>query len=204
LAALALAAAAASCSRAAEPGPATGEVATIDPPGTAAGTDPVAGDRQELEELIARRYESYWASFDAARSSPTTDPAADFPALAELAAGEQLEVSYEALIELAEARDALREPDTPAIGGVDPDAEHRVRVDRIDGTVAELSGCLVNDDVRFTADSGVIVGDSVSTVLSSSTMALTGGQWKLIRSRAVEIGEGVTGCWLTGDAEFPY
>jgi hypothetical protein len=163
---------------------------------------PIPGE--ELEELIAGRYEAYWDGLDAARREPTADPARDVPMLAELAAGEQLDVSYQALTELAESGDAIREPDTPAIGGIDADSEHRVRIDRIDGTVAEVSACLVNDDVRFSVDSGAVVRESVSTVLSSATMALTAGRWKLIRSRAVEIGDGVSGCWLTGDAEFPY
>ena len=35
-------------------------------------------------------------------------------------------------------------------------------------------------------------------------MAFTDGEWKLIRSRAIDIAEGVTGCWLTADAEYPY
>ncbi|MDH3678346.1 MAG: hypothetical protein OEV40_00200 [Acidimicrobiia bacterium] len=158
----------------------------------------------DLAEFLARRYEAYWEAFDEARQTPSADPSTDFPLLGELAAGEQLEVSYRTLIELAETGEAIREPETPAVDGVDADTEHRVRVDLIDGTVAELSGCVVNDDVHHVIDSGVVVRDSVSTVMSESTMALTEGEWKLIRSRAVDIDPGVTGCWLTDDAEFPY
>jgi hypothetical protein len=217
---LALAAAvaiASGCTAGDQPGSGAAPAALAEPAsGPAGGTGGAAdgGDHsgaagpfaaaEDLDELIARRYEAYWDGFDTARREPTTDPATDFPALMDLAAGEQLDVSYQALIELAEAGEAIREPETPAIGGVDPDAEHRVRIVRVDGTVAEVSGCLVNDDVRYASDTDAVVRDSVSTVLSSSTMALTGGEWKLIRSRAVEISDGVSGCWLTDDAEFPY
>ncbi len=157
-----------------------------------------------LEEYLARRYEAYWDAYDAARSAPTANPSTDFPILGNLAAGEQLEVSYQTLIELSEKGEAIREPDTPAIDGIDSNSEHRVRIDLIDGTVAEISGCVVNDDVRHVVDSGAVVRESVATVMSASTMALTDGEWKLIRSRAVDIADGVTGCWLTDDSEFPF
>ncbi len=157
-----------------------------------------------LEELLAGRYEAYWDAFDAARSVPTAEPAKDFPLLRDLSAGTQLDISYENVIDLARTGEAIREPTTPAVAGIDADSEIRVRVDKIDGTVAELSGCVVNDDVRHVVGTDTIVRDSVSTVLSNSTMALTDGVWKLIRSQAVAIDDGVTGCWLTGDSEFPY
>lgn len=184
------------------------------PPGLpqAGGNDVVTTTRwiaphsagRELEEYLARRYEAYWDAFDAARGAPTVDPSTDFPLLDDLAAGEQLEVSYRSVIDLAEKGEAIREPGTPAIDGIDADSEHRVRVDSVDGAVAELSGCVVNDDVRHEVASGTVIRDDVATVLSTSTMVLTGGDWKLIRSRALDISAGVTGCWLSDDSEFPY
>ena len=158
----------------------------------------------ELEAYVAERYEAYWDAYDAARAAPTVDPASDFPNLAELAAGDQLAISHEALVELAEKGEAIREPDTPAIAGIDADTEHRVRVVLVDDSVAELSTCVVNDDVRHIVGTGAVVRDEVTTVTSEATMALTDGDWKLIRSRAVDISEGVTGCWLEPDAEYPH
>jgi len=173
-------------------------------PATLADGDPSALEGSELEEYLARRYEAYWDAYDAARAAPTVNPTVDFPILVDLAAGEQLDISYESLIELAEKGEAIREPDTPAITGVDADAEHRVRIEMIDTSLAEISACVVNDDVRHVVGSGAVVRDTVSTVTAEATMALTEGEWKLIRSRAVDIADGVTGCWLTDDAEYPY
>ena len=121
--------------------------------------DPDGLDGTDLEAYIAGRYEAYWDVYDAARASPSVNPSTDFPILADLAAGEQLEISHESLIELAEKGEAIREPDTPAIAGVDADAEHRLRVDLVDGSVAEISACVVNDDVRHIVGSGAIVRD---------------------------------------------
>ncbi len=190
-----------------------GDAATGDGVDTAAdsapGSIPQAADAvglegAELEEYLARRYEAYWDAYDAARGAPTASPETDFPALGDLAAGEQLEASYDTLRRMAEQGEAIREPEAPAIEGIDANSEHRVRIEMIDGTLAEISGCVVNDDVRHQAETGDILSDSVATVLSTSTMALTDGQWKLIRSRAVDIQDGVTGCWDEGEAAFPW
>lgn len=160
-------------------------------------------DRDGLERLLAARYRGFWSEFDAARRTPGLDPAAEFPGLADLAAGEQLDVSHRNLTDLARSGEALRQPGV----GVHPDDRshlvHRVRVESIDGTVARLTGCVVKDDVRYVIASGLVVADSVSTVLSESTMALTDGEWKLIRSRAVDIVAGISGCWLSAEAQFP-
>ncbi|MEZ5410663.1 MAG: hypothetical protein R2761_21730 [Acidimicrobiales bacterium] len=156
-----------------------------------------------LEEYLARRYEAYWDAFDAARTHPTADPGADFPELAELAAGAQLDLSHQSIADLAAAGEATREPSEPAIGGTDAATEHRVRVDRVDGAAAELTACVVNDDVRYVVATNQVVDAGVRTVRSTATMALTGdGRWKLIRSQAVAIDDGVTGCW--NGTDYPY
>lgn len=187
-----------------EPGEPADAGGTEAPTVTLDDGDPDALDGSDLEAYIAGRYEAYWDAYDAARATPSVNPSTDFPILADLAAGEQLEVSHESLVELAQKGEAIREPETPAIAGVSADAEHRLRVDLVDGSVAEISACVVNDDVRHIVGSGAIVRDAVTTVTSEATMAFTDGEWKLIRSRAIDIAEGVTGCWLTADAEYPY
>ena len=195
--------------------PAGGPAPASTPEGSASGAPgapgapaPPGGDAagltgKALEEYVARRYEAYWDAFDAARTHPTADPAGDFPELAELAAGSQLDVSRQTIADMAAAGEATKEPAQPAIAGTDAATEHRVRVDRIDGATAELTACVVNDDVRYVAASGQVVDAGVRTVRSTATMALTeGGVWKLIRSQAVAIDDGVTGCW-SGD-DYPY
>jgi hypothetical protein len=158
----------------------------------------------DLEAVLALRYEAYWDVFDAARRAPSVSPEVDFPALAALAAGDQLDLSYQSLVDLARAGQAIREPTEPRTAGSRAGAEHRVRVDGVDGTVALLSGCVVNDDVREVVGNGAVLDDGVKTVRSTATMALAEGQWKLIRSQAVQIDDGVTGCWLSPADEFPY
>jgi hypothetical protein len=161
-----------------------------------------SSDERARKAVLAQRYRAYWDAFDAARQSPTVTPEVSYPRLAELAAGDQLETSYQSLVDLAAVGEAVREPAAPSTTGTDAAAEHRVRVDRIDGTVAELTGCTVNDDVRYEVATDTVVGGGVSTIRSTATMALTGGNWRLIRSQAVEISDGVTGCWLNA-ADFP-
>lgn len=158
----------------------------------------------ELEEYLARRFEAYWQAFDIARQAPSDDPGADYPELFQLAAGEQLELAYQELGELFESGHAIREPDSPAVAGLDANSAHRVRIESLEEGVAEIVSCLVNDQVRYELDGGAVVSDSVRTVQARSTMAKADGTWKLIRSEATALDSGVAGCWLTDEDDFPY
>ena len=158
----------------------------------------------ELEQYLARRFEAYWQAFDIARRAPSDDPGADYPELFQLAAGEQLELAYQELGELFESGHAIREPDSPAVAGLDANSAHRVRIESLEEGVAEIVSCLVNDQVRYELDGGAVVSDSVRTVQARSTMAKADGTWKLIRSEATALDSGVAGCWLTGESDFPY
>lgn len=170
---------------------------------TAAGDESdVEGD--ELEALLAERYEAYWAAFDRARENPSPDPATDAPELAEVAAGELLDVSYQSVIDLAEQGQVYVEPDQPAIDGTDTDTEHRVRIELIEGSIAEVRSCVVRDDVRIEVTSNKVISDAVITVEGSSTLALTEGRWKMIRNEAQQIEPGVTGCWVDEADAYPY
>ena len=159
---------------------------------------------KDLERHIAERFEAFWLAFDLARSAPSTSPETDYPALAELAAGQQLELAFLELKELTQAGLAIREPGTPAVAGLDPNTSIRIRVDAIDGGVAELTSCVINDQVRYEPGSGAIVSEAVRTVMASSTMAKAEGTWRLIDSRAVALDDGIGGCWLEGEDSFPY
>lgn len=158
----------------------------------------------ELEQYLARRFEAYWQAFDIARRAPSDDPGADYPELFQLAAGEQLELAYQELGELFESGHAIREPDTPAVAGLDANSAHRVRIESLEEGVAEVVSCLVNDQVRYELDGGAVISDSVRTVQARSTMAKADGTWKLIRSEATALDSGVAGCWLTDESDFPY
>lgn len=151
----------------------------------------------ELEAYVAARYQQYWEAFDTARGAPSASPDTDYPDLFSLAAGQQLDQTYADIIQLHDDGQAIREAEEPAIDGTDAAAEHRVKVVSIESSVAELAGCVVNDDELYILSSGDPLGnDGVRTIESTSTMAKTDGEWKLIRSQAVAIDDGVAGCWL--------
>ncbi len=162
----------------------------------------MAGD--ELEDVLATRYEAFWQAFGEARTAPTADPATDFPALADLAAGQQLEQANAEVIDLAAKGQAIRAPQTPAVPGLDVDSAHRIRIERVDGSTADLVACFVNDRIAYRVSDGAVISDAVVTVKAEATMARTDGTWKLIRSHAVALDPGVAGCWLEGDADYPW
>ncbi len=157
-----------------------------------------------LAEHIADRFEAFWLAFDLARTAPSASPETDYPALLDLAAGEQLDGSYQALRDLHRSGQAIRNPETPAVPGLDVDSALRVRIDSVDGGVAELTSCLVNDRVRYEVATGAGVGGSVTTVMARSTMAKSDGSWKLIRSEPVALDPGVAGCWVENRSDFKY
>lgn len=154
----------------------------------------------ELEEHLARRYEAYWHAFDLARTAPTATPEVDYPVLYSLAAGEQLESTYDELTELHTSGDAVREPDVAAVEGLDTDSARRVRIDSLEGGVAELVACSIYDNVRYNVGTGGVVAEGVRSVQTTTTMARHEGVWKVIRSRATGLEPGVGGCWLEEDA----
>ncbi len=158
----------------------------------------------DLEVHLARRFEAFWLAFDIARQAPSADPERDYPELAALAAGEQLEAAYDELRELHRTGHAIRNPETAAVPGLDADSTHRIRLDRLEIGVAELESCQVNDQVRYALVDDEVLSDSVLTARSRSTMAVADGSWKIIRSQATELAPGVAGCWLEDQGQFPY
>lgn len=159
---------------------------------------------KDLEAFVAARYEAYWDAFDAARRSPSATPSTDHPALLGLAAGDQLDQSYEQVIALFEIGEAMRESDEPSIEGTDSPTEHRVQVELVDDALANITACTVADDERYNVESDEAVEQNVLSVASRSTMVISDGQWKIIRAEATSIEQGVAGCWLEGEEVYPY
>lgn len=182
---------------------------TTAPPSSTTATTVTAADLDaldgaELEDFIASRYEAFWDAFGQARTNPTANPAVEVPILADLAADEQLEQAHADLVGLAERGQALRSPSTPAVPGLDRDTAHRVRVDRVDDAVAELTVCFVNDRISYQVADGAIINDAVVTVTAQATMVRTDRTWKLVRSQAVALDPGVAGCWLEDESRYPW
>ncbi len=200
-----------------EAGETTGDAATIvvegkSPPSTGSMVEEVGevlvetGDGltgADLELYLARRYEAYWQAFDLARQAPSANPTADYPELATLAAGEQLELTYGELEDLSGLGHAIREPDSPAVPGLDANSAHRVRIESLEQGVAELVSCLVNDQVRYDVTTGEILNERVITAQTRTTMAKADGTLEVIRSAAVGLDDGVAGCWLEPEESFP-
>jgi hypothetical protein len=188
--------------------------------GTAGGTEPVIADDdpvaeilpetgdglegEELEQYLAQRFKAYWIAFDRARAAPAAEPERAFPQLQVLAEGAQLVESHLELEDLHETGQAYRMADPRAVEADGEDDLIRVRVDSIDGGVAELTVCLVNDRVRYQQSDGAIISASVISVRSRATMARNEGTWKLIDSRALDIQPGVSGCWTDEADQFPW
>lgn len=158
----------------------------------------------DLKSYLADRFEAFWAVYDEARANPGTDPMTDHAALAELAAGEQLAEAVAGVDVMRDEGEVLRESDSPAIDGTDTDSEHRVSVDLIGDGMAEINACVVNDDLTVDAASGAVKSSDVVTVRSVSTMVRTDGTWRIIRSRATEVTDGVGGCWDEPASTYPY
>lgn len=169
---------------------------------SAAAIEALEGD--ELEEFLARRYESFWLAFGQAREAPTANPATDFPALADLAVGQQLEAAYAELVDMATEGRALQDPAERAVPGLDNDAAHRIRIEQVDGGSAELVACFVNDRQSIQVADGAVISDLVVTVQAEATMVRADGTWKLLRSQAVALDPGVGGCWLEDESRYPW
>jgi hypothetical protein len=159
---------------------------------------------EELEQYLAQRFKAYWIAFDRARAAPAAEPERAFPQLQLLAEGAQLVESHLELEDLHQTGQAYRMADPRAVEADGEDDLIRVRVDSIDGGVAELTVCLVNDRVRYQLSDGAIISASVISVRSRATMARNEGTWKLIDSRALDIQPGVGGCWTDEADQFPW
>lgn len=152
----------------------------------ATGTSAAAGG---VEAEITARYLAFWEARFAANQDP---PNPDDPKLAELATGEQLE---NVVAETRRRRDdglALRRPGNSI-------SEHDVAVRAVDGDVASLQDCAVNDGIIYRVATGEIVNDDVVTQSVSATMRRVDGEWKLERATLVQEWQGVAGCALAGD-----
>lgn len=149
---------------------------------TTLGQDPVAAE-------IVDRYKRFWeARFEANQAPPNPQ----LPALREYATGQQLDnVVAETRRNLQEGL-ALRRPEKPV-------ARSSVKVVRIEGDVAMLQECAVDDGVVYRYGTGDLVNAAVATHSVEATMRKVDGVWKLAAARLVQRWEGVAGCALSAD-----
>lgn len=152
------------------------------PPDT---SGPTGADAAEQE--VIDRYLGYWAARLEANSG-VPDPA--HPGLAEFATGAQLEAAMSEAQSNLEAGLAYRQREDPA-------AIQRVEVVSIEGDVAVVQECYVDDGLVVRQDTGEVVDDDISTHnVRGDLVREAGGPWRVSAVRAIQVWEGVAGCAL--------
>jgi hypothetical protein len=136
------------------------------------------------EEADARTaYEAASRAFIDAAAIP--DP--DFPALATTHTGPMLEQRRKTLLGLKAEGRVIRYP-TPS--------QYRIAIEKavVDGDVARLSVCVVDDGERIDAKSGEVIASGVGTVRWNAAMQRIDGSWRLAERSEASRQDGVAAC----------
>lgn len=159
---------------------------TAAPPSTALVTTSTSVD--PAVEIVAR-YKRFWeVRFDANQPPPNPES----PALADYAAGEQLEQVKAETRKNLQDRIAVRH-------AADSIRRSSAKVVELAGDEATVQECVVDDDVIYRYSTGEVVDAGVATHSVEARMRRIAGVWKLISARLLQRWEGVAGCALSGD-----
>jgi hypothetical protein len=161
---------------------------TVESSTTTASPAPDSGSTvaDPLHQEIINRYVAYWDARFAANSG-TPNPAD--PALAEYATGAQLDaVIAETQANLDQGL-ALRR-------AKEPHHLRRVNVVSVDGDLAVVQECFVDDAVVYRRTTGEIVNDEVATHNVRGELRRVDGVWRVSYTRLAQRWEGVDGCAL--------
>ena len=151
---------------------------------TSAVTATSTPQQADLERQIIDRYQAFWEARFKANQEP---PNPGDPGLVEYATGKQLDnVRTETQRRLDDGL-AFRRPSNSI-------AKRNVRIAAIDGDVASLQDCAVNDGIIYRTATGEVVNDDAVTQNINATMRLVEGKWKLEQASLVQEWEGVAGC----------
>jgi hypothetical protein len=112
------------------------------------------------------------------------------PALEEVATGPQLERTR-AEAQANKAAGVAFKAAAPSV------ARRDVNVESIEGDLARLTDCAVNDGVVYRISTGEVLSDSVSTRSIDAVMRRVGDRWLLESTSVVQEWEGVAGCALS-------
>ena len=141
------------------------------------------------EQEIVDRYRAFWDERLKANTAPLNP---DHPGLTEYATGKQLE---NVVSETRRRRDdglAIRRPENSI-------SKRTVKVSKVEGDVATLQDCAVNDGVIYRVANGEVIDDDVVTQSVRATMRRIDGGWKLEQATLVQEWQGVAGCALAND-----
>jgi hypothetical protein len=152
---------------------------TTRPSTTTTTTDPAAALETEIEDAYVA---SSHAFIDAAA---IPDP--NFPALAATHTGPMYEQRRGVLLALQADGRVVRYP---------PNSQYRIEVTdiEVDGDVARLEACVVDDGERVVAATGEVVAHGLMTIQARAAMQRVEGVWKLAERVQEAEWEGVAGC----------
>ena len=159
--------------------PAESTTTTRRPTTTTTTTDPA----ETLEAEVTAAYEASSQAFIDAAAVP--DP--EFPAFLATHVGPMLEQRRDVLVGLQADGRVIRYP---------PDSQYRIEVEdiEIDGDVARLEVCVVDDGERVVVSTGEVVAGGVGTVQARAAMQRVDGTWKLAERTQEAEWEGIAGC----------
>lgn len=148
---------------------------------TSSTTSTTTSDPAERE--IAAAYEAASRAFIDAAAIP--DP--DFARLAETHTGPMLDQSRNLLRALKADGRLIRYPQN---------SQYRIEVDdiEVEGDVARLVACVVDDGERVEAATGRVIASGVGTVEWTAALRRVDGAWRLAERREEERWDGVAGC----------
>ena len=135
------------------------------------------------EAAVRSAYEAASRAFIEAAAIP--DP--NYPALTETHTGPMLEQRQDTLRALQLDHRIIRYPQP---------SQYRVEIDdvTIDGDVARLTVCVVDDGERVEKDTGRVIASGVGTVQGTAAMRRVDGTWRLAERREDQRWDGVAGC----------
>lgn len=146
---------------------------------TTSTTDPA----EALEAEIEAAYVASSRAFIDAAAIP--DP--NFPALAATHTGPMFDQRRSVLLGLQADGRVIRYP---------PNTQYRIEVDdiEVDGDVARLEVCGVDDGERVVVATGEVVAGGLGTVQARAAMRLVDGTWRLAERVQEAEWEGIAGC----------
>lgn len=152
---------------------------------TATGSPTTSGADPKAEVTTA--YLAFWEARFKANEDPVNP---DDPALRQYATGSQLENVL--------AETSKRRADGLAFRKAIPSAARRdVTVVEVNGEVATVQECSVNDGVVYRVSNGEVVDGDVVTHSVDASLRLIDGQWKVESTRLIQKWEGIGGCALS-------
>jgi hypothetical protein len=156
------------------------EPASTEPPVTVA--DPTTTVLSE-EDAVLAAYQGYWDTWLAATNPP--DP--DHPDLAKFAVGVQLARDREAITNYRQLSQMVRLPENAAWS-------HEAAVASVNGDVAVITDCSIDDSVLLDRPSGRVLNDAVWSYALEATLVRESGTWRVDQLEVRSRWEGIAGC----------